>query len=88
MFSNFCHILRLYSIYFVLLVLSGFQKIENEGYLLSQGFDNAILKSFLVMIAFTNMRSKAKDAQMEVKDLFQRTIKLFTHNSISDKNLS
>ena len=40
------------------------------------------------MIAFTNMRSKAKDAQMEVKDLFQRTIKLFTHNSISDKNLS
>ncbi len=73
-------IFMLYSIYFVLLVLSGFQQIENDRYLLSQGFDTAILKSFLVLIAFTNMRSKAKDAQIEVKDLLQRTFKLFTHN--------
>lgn len=79
-------IFMLYSIYFVLLVLSGFQQIENGGYLLSQGWDTAILKSFLVLIAFTNMRSKAKDAQIEVKDLFQRTLKLFTHNSMLDKN--
>ena len=67
----------LYAIYFVLLVISGFQQIENGSYLLSQGFDTAILKSFLVLIAFNNMRSKAKDAKLEVKDLFERTLKLF-----------
>lgn len=66
----------LYFAYFVFLGLSGFQLVENDSFIISEALDNAILKAFLVFIAFTNMRSKAKDAQLDTKNLFQQTLKL------------
>ena len=52
-------------------------QIEKESYVISQEFDTAIIKAFLVFIAFTNMRAKAKDAELDTKELFIKTIKLF-----------
>ena len=70
----------LYFIYFVFLCISGFLQIEEERYLISNEFDSSILKAFLVFIAFTNMRTKAKFAEVDVKELFQQTLKLFVHD--------
>ena len=67
----------LYLIYFAFLAVSGFLQIENENYLISQELDTAVLKAFLVFIAFTNMRTKAKETKVNIKDVFQRTLKLF-----------
>lgn len=64
-------------IYFAFLAVSGFLQIENENYLISQELDTAVLKAFLVFIAFTNMRTKAKETKVNIKDVFQRTLKLF-----------
>ena len=66
----------LYFAYFIFLSLLGFQLVENDSFIISESLDNAILKAFLVFIAFTNMRSKAKDAQHDTKKLFQQTLKL------------
>ena len=70
-------IFLLYLIYFAFLAVSGFLQIENENYLISQELDTAVLKAFLVFIAFTNMRTKAKETKVNIKDVFQRTLKLF-----------
>lgn len=73
-------IFLLYLIYFLFLVISGYLQIEKGGYLITQGVDAAILKAFLVFIAFTNMRVKARDAKLNVRELYQRTMKLFVHD--------
>lgn len=73
-------IFLLYLIYFAFLAISGFLQIENGRYLVSSKLDTAILKAFLVFIAFTNMRAKAKTTEVNIKDLFQRTLKLFVHD--------
>ena len=70
-------IFLLYLVYFIFLIISGFLQIEKESYVISQEFDTAIIKAFLVFIAFTNMRAKAKDAELDTKELFIKTIKLF-----------
>src|SRR5574344_231583 len=61
-------IFLLYLIYFMYLGLSGFLQIEDGSFLISKGFDAAMLKAFLVFIAFTNMRTKAKDAKVDAKE--------------------
>lgn len=73
-------IFLLYLMYFIYLGISGYLQIQNGEYLVSEGFDSATLKAFLVYIAFTNMKAKAKDAEVDAKDLFQRTMKLFVHD--------
>ncbi len=70
----------LYLVYFLFLAISGFVQIQDGGYLISGGGDAAVIKAFLVFIAFTNMRSKQKDAQMDVKELLQKTLLLFEHD--------
>lgn len=67
----------LYAIYFIYLGVSGFQQIQNGSYLISEGMDVAILKAFLVFIAFTNMRSKANEVDVDVKELVRQTLRLF-----------
>lgn len=52
-------------------------QIEEEHYLISQGVDAAILKAFVVFIAFTNMRVKAKESKLDVRELYLKTLKLF-----------
>lgn len=70
----------LYLVYFVFMAISGFVQVQNGGYLISEGGDAAVIKAFLVFIAFTNMRSKQKDAQMDVKELLWKTLLLFEHD--------
>ncbi len=70
----------LYFAYFVVLTLSGYMQIEKSAYLISETFDDAILKAFLVFIAFTNMRNKAKDTEIDAKKLLGRILGLFEHD--------
>jgi hypothetical protein len=70
----------LYLIYLVYLAISGFLQIEKVDYLISEGFDTAILKAFLVFIAFTNMKAKSKEAEIDVKELTKKTMLLFVHD--------
>ena len=70
----------LYLVYFVFLAISGYRQIQYGDYLISESFDGALLKAFLVYIAFTNMRTKASVAEMDVKGLLQRTLLLFEHD--------
>ena len=67
----------LYFVYFVFLAISGFVQIQHGKFLISEAGDAAVINAFLVFIAFTNMRSKQKDAQMDVKVLLQKTLLLF-----------
>lgn len=73
-------IFLLYLVYFVFLGISGFLQIEKNSYLFSDVIDAAILKAFLVFIAFTNMRAKSEVMKVEAKELLQRTLKLFVHD--------
>ena len=73
-------IFLLYLMYFVFLGVSGFLQIQSGGYLISKENDTVVLKAFLVYIAFTNMRIKAKDAEIDVKELLKRTLQLFVHD--------
>ena len=70
----------LYLIYFVFLAISGFRLIQCDGFLLSDRVDAAILKAFLVFIAYTNMRVKGKETEIEAKELLQRISGLFVHD--------
>lgn len=36
--------------------------------------------AFLVFIAFTNMRTKAKEAELDSKELLKQTLGLFVHD--------
>jgi hypothetical protein len=64
----------------VFLSVTGYLQIQSGGYLVSQGFDAAVLKAFIVFIAFTNMRTKAKDAELDSKELLKQTLGLFVHD--------
>lgn len=69
-----------YLIYFVFLAISGYMLIQNGKYLISESFDMAILKAFLVYIAYTNMRTKAKETEVEAKELIEKISGLFVHD--------
>ena len=73
-------IFLLYLIYFIILGVSGFLQIEDGSYLISKDFDAAILKAFLVFMAFANMRTKSREAKADIKELLQQTLKLFVHD--------
>ena len=70
----------MYQLYFVLLAVSGYMLIQNGVYLISESFDMAILKAFLVYIAYTNMRVKAKETEVEAEVLLQRISGLFVQD--------
>ena len=70
-------IFLLYFLYFIFLFVTGFMQIQYNGTLLPGGFDAAVLKAFLVFIAFTNMRTKAKDTELDSKVLLKQTMGLF-----------
>ena len=76
----------LYSLYFIFLVVSGYLQIQSDSYLVNMDFDAAVLKAFLVFIAFTNMRIKAKNAEMDVKELLRKTLSLFTLDKEESEN--
>lgn len=70
----------LYLTYFLYLAISGFLQIQYGGSLISKEFDAAILKAFLVFIAYTNMRSKAGEAEMDAEKVLKGIAGLFVHD--------
>ena len=76
--SNVVYIL--YLVYFLLIATTGFIQIEYDSCLISDGYDVAILKAFLVFIAFTNMKTKAQSSDLETQELLKRTMGLFVHD--------
>lgn len=67
----------IYLVYLLFLVISGFIQIQYNRFLVSEGIDTAILKAFLVYIAFSNMISKAKATEFDVTDVLNQTLMLF-----------
>lgn len=70
----------LYFLYFIFLAISGYLHTESGGYLVSEEFDASLLQAFLVFVAFTNMRTKAKDTEIEAKELLDKMMGLFVHD--------
>ena len=70
----------LYLIYFVLLTITGLMQIRYRRYLITKGYDAAILKAFLVFIAFTNMKTKAHSSDLDSQELLKQTMGLFVHD--------
>lgn len=75
----------LYFLYLVFLAVSGFLQIQNDSYLVTKEYDAAVLKAFLVFIAFTNMRIKARDAELDVKELLRKTLLLFMYVELEEQ---
>ena len=67
----------IYSMYLLYFCVSNFIQIQYHSPLISIEIDNAILKSFLVFIACSNMLTKSKEVEVEAKELFVKIIKLF-----------
>lgn len=70
----------LYLVYFVLLAITGFMHIQYGKSLITEGYDAAILKAFLVFIAFTNMKTKAQNSDLDTQELLKQTLGLFVHD--------
>lgn len=75
----------LFFLYLVFLAVSGFLQIQSDSYLVSKEYDAAVMKAFLVFIAFTNMRIKARDAEFDVKELLRKTLLLFVHDKLEEQ---
>ncbi len=75
-------VFAVYFVYLLFLAITGFLQIQDDGYLISSGFDTAMLKAFLVYIAYTNMLMKAEAAEIDAKELLQKTVKLLVHDRI------
>ena len=67
----------IYLMYLLFFCVSNFIQIQCHFPLISIEIDNAILKSFLVFIACSNMLTKSKEMEVKAKDLFIKIINLF-----------
>lgn len=68
----------IYLSYFILLTISGFMQIQYNEPLIRADIDGAILKAFLVFIAYSNMISKSKDVEIKTKPLLEKIMRLIT----------
>lgn len=68
----------IYLAYFVYLSISGFMQIQYNEPLITSDIDGAILKAFIVFIAFSNMINKSKDVEIKTKPLLSKVIRLMT----------
>lgn len=71
-------IFLIYTAYFVFFAISGFMEIQYNGAWISQNLDKAVLKAFLVFIAYSNMVSKSKEVEIKSKPFLEKVIKLIT----------
>ncbi len=62
----------MYLLYFCFMSISGIMQFQHLGFLVNECVDAAILKSFLVFIAFSNLINKGQDLDVESKELFER----------------
>ncbi len=68
-------------LYVMFLSVNAFCQLEGHSYLFSTDFDNAILKSFLVFLAFSSMKQKSKEMEINSKDLLVNIKGLFLHDN-------
>ena len=68
----------IYFIYLLYLFISNFIQIQYNRPLITVAIDNAVLKSFLIFIAFSNMINKSNQVDIEAKTLLNKIIKLIT----------
>lgn len=68
----------IYLAYFLFLSVSGLMQIQYNEPLITTNIDSAILKAFLVFIAFSNMVNKSKDVEIKTKPLLDKMIRLIT----------
>lgn len=68
----------IYFAYFVFLTIHGFLQIHFNMPLINTEIDNAILNAFLVFIAYSNMRKKSEEIEIEPKPLLEKMLKLMT----------
>lgn len=68
-------------LYVMFLSVNAFCQLEGHSYLFSTDFDNAILKSFLVFLAFSAMKQKSKEMEINSKDLLVNIKGLFLHDN-------
>ena len=66
----------IYFSYLLYLFISNFILIQYNKPLITVAIDNAVLKSFLVFLAFSNMINKSKEVDMEAKSLLGKIIRL------------
>ena len=72
----------IYFVYLLYLFVSNFILIQYNRPLISVGIDNAVLKSFLVFLAFSNMINKSKEVDMKAEALLGKMLRLMkSHNS-------
>lgn len=62
----------MYLLYFCFMSVSGIMQFQHLEFLVNESVDAAILKSFLVFIAFSNLINKGQDLDVESKELFIR----------------
>lgn len=66
----------IYFSYLLYLFISNFILIQYNKPLITVAIDNAVLKSFLVFLAFSNMINKSKEVDMEAKSLLGKIFRL------------
>ena len=67
-------------LYATFLSINAFCQLEGHSYIFSADIDNAILKSFLVFLAFSAMKQKSKEMEINSKDLLVNIKGLFLHD--------
>lgn len=72
-------------LYVVFLTLCTIWQLEFHSNLFTADIDNAIIKAFLVFLAFSAMRQKTKEIDIKAKDLLPKIFGLFEHDEVNDK---
>jgi hypothetical protein len=75
----------IYFFYFVYLGIMSFLKIQYGQPVFPNDIDTAILQSFLVFIAFTNMFCKSKDVQLAPKLILRLYAKIILREEVNEK---
>lgn len=71
----------IYFLYFLFLAISGFIHFQNNGTLVSSDIDEAVLKAFLVFIAYSNVVKHYAKIKFDFKTFIGKVFKLiFTHD--------
>ena len=73
----------IYLLYFIYLIVSTVHKLQTEGMpLFGNGWDLAVLESFLVFIAFSNMKKRRVGASFSFSELFRMMWGMWTTHDI------
>lgn len=75
----------IYALYFLYLIISTIFRFQTDGKpLLDERLDLAVLESFLVFIAFSNMRQKRKTASCKLSEIFKILYGMMTTHDVQE----